>query len=115
METLWKNIDYVVGITAASLLLIGFTILYCSITVKREQNKRKVNNESAIPNETIINATELPPRSLNSRTTCGNARPKTNSSIPYFLRKKQKTCSVEYVLHDPNKSVVIQNTYENCC
>ena len=106
---------YIGGISGVLLLLIGITVAYCFITVKREKNGKKINDDNVTSIQTPFRGSELPVRKSNSRAHFGNSRSTIKSLTPSFLLTKQKDFSVEYVLHDPSKSDLNQHIYENCC
>ena len=108
-----EMLDYIGGIGAASFLLIVVTLFYCFITVKREQQSRKINDDNANSTQTTLPGTELTAMILNSRTT-NTAQHRIEQPTPYISPGNQIHCSDEYVLHDPSISVDSQNTYENC-
>lgn len=103
---------YIGGICA--IFLIGITVFLCVITLKRQQKNGKINNEIVNASKTTISGTELQEINLNSRTTFDTERHTSESPAPYYFPENKKHNSVEYVLHDPSKSVVIQNIYQNC-
>ena len=108
-------ICYIGGISGGFFLLIGITIVYCFITVKREKNRKKINDENVASTPTTFRGAELPAMRFNSRAHFGIARATIKSLTPWFLLTEQKHSSDEYVLHDPSKSVLNEHTYENCC
>ena len=103
---------YIGGICA--IFLIGATVFLCVITLKREKNNRKINNEIVNATKTTTSGTELQEINLNTRTTFDTERQTSESPAPYYFLENQKHSSVEYVLHDPSKSVIMQNVYQNC-
>ena len=73
-----------------------------------------INNKIVNATKTTISGTELQEINLDSRTTFDTERQISKSPASYYMPENPKHSSIEYVLHDPSKIVIMQNVYQNC-